>query len=67
MKNLCLIGCLAAALQFAHAQDATPAAATPEASFSGKVLETTNTAGYTYVFVDTGSKKVWAAAVQFDV
>ena len=64
MKNLCFIGCIALTLQLARAQDAAPAA---ESRFSGKVLETTNTAGYTYVFVDTGSKKVWAAAMQFAV
>lgn len=54
-----------------------PAAPTPEKSadadathaltFSGKVLETTNAANYTYVLVDTGSQKKWAAAPQFQV
>jgi hypothetical protein len=29
---------------------------------AGKVIETMNTGGYTYVQVDTGSEKVWAAA-----
>ncbi len=38
-----------------------------EGRFSGKVLETTNTAGYTYVLVDTGAKKLWAAAPAFTV
>ena len=33
----------------------------------GKVTETMNTAGYTYVCVDTGSEKVWAAAPQVEV
>ena len=37
------------------------------AGFSGRVVETTNTAGYTYVLVDTGSQKLWAATTQFDV
>lgn len=32
---------------------------------SGKVLETMDTAGYTYVHVDTGKEKFWAAAPQF--
>jgi ribosomal protein S17 len=35
--------------------------------FSGKVVETVNAASYTYVQIDTGSKKVWAAAPQFAV
>jgi hypothetical protein len=36
-------------------------------SFKGKVLETMNAANYTYVLVDTGAKKLWAAAPQFQV
>jgi len=34
---------------------------------SGKVLETMSTQGYTYVLVDTGTNKAWAAATQFSV
>ncbi|NUQ63733.1 MAG: DNA-binding protein [Pirellulales bacterium] len=33
----------------------------------GTVTETISTAGYTYVLVDTGEKKVWAAAPEFRV
>jgi hypothetical protein len=33
----------------------------------GTVAETMTTAGYTYVLVDTGSEKIWAAAPSFDV
>jgi hypothetical protein len=43
----------------------TAAAATSEAAdaiVSGEVIETMNTGGYTYVQVDTGSEKIWAAA-----
>ncbi len=36
-------------------------------SFSGKVIETTNAASYTYVHIDTGTNKVWAAAPEFEV
>jgi hypothetical protein len=36
-------------------------------SFKGKVLETMNAANYTYVLVDTGARKLWAAAPQFQV
>jgi hypothetical protein len=64
MKQLLLLACLILPLQFALAEDAAPAEA---GGFAGKVLETTNTAGYTYVLVDTGSKKLWAAAMQFEV
>ena len=33
----------------------------------GEVLETMNSGGYTYVYVDTGSEKVWAAGPQVEV
>lgn len=35
--------------------------------FSGVVVEHINTAGYTYVLVDTGASKVWAVAPEFAV
>jgi hypothetical protein len=35
--------------------------------FSGRVLETTNTAGCTYVQVDVGGRKLWAATTEFPV
>lgn len=35
--------------------------------FEGKVLETMNSGGYTYVQVDTGKEKVWAAAPETSV
>ena len=34
---------------------------------SGKVVETMNSGGYTYLQVDTGKEKIWAAAPQFKV
>ena len=34
---------------------------------SGTVIETMNAAGYTYVHVDIGSEKIWAAAPEFQV
>ena len=60
------------AIQFVQAQssespNAAPNPAGDVTSFSGKVIETTNTAGYTYVLVDTGSKKLWAATTQLAV
>jgi hypothetical protein len=42
-----------------------PAAAT--AGFTGTVVETMNAGQYTYVQVDTGAEKIWAAAPQFAV
>ena len=38
-----------------------------QGAFSGKVAETMDAGGYTYVLVDTGTNKVWAAAPQFPV
>jgi hypothetical protein len=37
------------------------------AGFSGKVAETMNSGGYTYVLVDTGAQKLWATTSQFEV
>jgi len=74
MKPFLLTGCiLFAALVASAAQIASttadPSRTTPEktASLSGKVVETTNTAGYTYLLVDTGSKKSWVAAPALQV
>lgn len=47
---------------------ATPAAASAKSDgISGKVIEVINTATYTYVQIDTGAAKVWAAAPEFAV
>jgi hypothetical protein len=35
--------------------------------FSGKVVETMNASSYTYVLVETGTNKIWAAANRFPV
>jgi len=43
-----------------------PASQAPTKYFSGKVLETMNAGGYTYVHVDNGTEKIWAAAPQFE-
>lgn len=54
-------------------EKAAPPAATTESAApassakSGKVLETMDSGGYTYVQVDTGSEKIWAAAPEFKV
>jgi hypothetical protein len=47
-----------------------PPAMAPAAAgtgWTGTVLETMNSGGYTYVQFDTGSEALWAAAPQFDV
>lgn len=45
-------------------QQANPQAQT---NISGSVTETMNTAGYTYIKVDTGTEEVWIAAPEFVV
>jgi hypothetical protein len=42
-------------------------AAEPAGGFTGKVIETTNATRYTYILVDTGKEKIWAAAPRFPV
>lgn len=52
----------------AHVRAAEPAGAGPaDGSFTGRVVETTNASRYTYVLVDTGKAKLWAAAPVFEV
>ena len=45
---------------------AAPVSAPTGRNFTGKVLETMNASGYTYVNVDNGTEKIWAAAPQFE-
>jgi len=56
-----------AAKPSAQMAPATPAAPAQAPGKSGKVLETMDAAGYTYVQVDTGTETFWAAAPQFAV
>lgn len=74
MKYILLSCCLLAAASIGYSADSAaktpkkPAAqASEESGFSGKVTETMDAAGYTYVQLDTGKKKVWAAAPRFAV
>jgi hypothetical protein len=68
MKSFLLLGALLLTIQFAEAADGSSASGDSDArGFSGKVIETTNTSGYTYVQVDTGTEKLWAATTQFEV
>ncbi len=71
LKPVAFAGCLAFSLPFASGKE--QAVTTPQplpaenSGFSGKVVETTNAASYTYIQVDTGTRRVWAAAPQFAV
>ena len=47
--------------------DASTKAQPATSGYTGNVVETINTGGYTYVQVDTGSEKIWAAAPEFQV
>lgn len=64
-----LVVALGAATGFAASADDRSIArlATQPGDLAGKVVETMNAATYTYVLIDTGAKKVWAAAPQFNV
>jgi len=69
-KHFTLIGCIFLATHITHSEDKSQSASSSQSfgnGFSGKVAETMTTAGYTYVLVDTGGKKAWAAAPQFEV
>ncbi len=57
----------AAAEKPAPIPNPTPAEAPAPAGISGTVVETMNAGGYTYVYVDNGSEKIWAAAPEFKV
>lgn len=50
-------------------KQAEPAPTTQQAAqgWTGTVVETMNSGGYTYVLFDTGSEKIWAAAPEFVV
>jgi len=52
LKSIYIAGCVVLAGFCANAAD----------TFTGKVLETTNVSSYTYVQIDTGKAKIWAAA-----
>jgi hypothetical protein len=51
----------------AQATGSTAPSTAPAGGFSGKVVETMNSGGYTYALVDAGDKKLWAAAPQFSL
>lgn len=51
----------------APATEPTPTPATAPSGISGTVLETMDAAGYTYVQIDNGTDKIWAAAPKFAV
>ena len=58
-------GCMA---ETSQSEKSVPSKNNPAAAgYNGTVVETMNTAGYTYVQVDTGKEKIWAAAPEFQV
>jgi len=68
IKHLVLMSCLVLPTPFVTAQIQVSAPDTAAAAtITGKVTETMNAAGYTYVQVDAGGNKVWAATTQFAV
>ena len=67
MNKSILLGGLMAALACgpagaAASDKAAPAVPAQAGVLSGKVVETMNAATYTYVLVETGTAKAWAAA-----
>ncbi|MEY4941101.1 MAG: hypothetical protein RIQ93_2836 [Verrucomicrobiota bacterium] len=71
MKKIILLGTLCAMLVSGPAGAAAVEGKAPPGAksdlISGKVIETMSSGGYTYVYVDTGAKKAWAAAPVFTV
>jgi hypothetical protein len=60
-------GVLAMALWLFAGVERAPGADTGSLAISGRVTEALEAAPYTYVQIDTGKEKVWAAAPQFEV
>ena len=71
MKRLiCALGvslALAATVPLASAQSAPAATAKKAIPLSGKVLKTMDAGGYTYLLLDSGTKKYWVAVPQMKV
>jgi hypothetical protein len=73
--GMAIVAMVACRIDAQHAAAEPPASAGGAAlpgsgtvgSTTGKVVETMNAGSYTYVQVDDGSKKIWAAAPQFAV
>lgn len=78
MRRLFLTG-MAMAILFAAGGQTSPVEPAPDppsapdfgveqgSAARGRVVETMNAAGYTYVRVDTGEREIWAAAPAFEV
>lgn len=67
LKSLALVVCLASSVNLLRAAGLPVDPATGGVSFTGSVVETMNTGGYTYVQVETGGQKLWAATTEFMV
>jgi hypothetical protein len=68
-KHFLTLATLILAVAVARAADPSAASGPADAAgnFTGRVLETMTTGGYTYVQVDTGSQKIWATTTAFVV
>jgi len=67
LKYLPLLLVLTLPVTLTRAADPASAPDTEAHDFTGTVVETMNTGNYTYVQVDTGKQKFWAATTQFAV
>jgi len=67
LAAITLAGCKGETPQTAEEQKPTAGQEAAFAGKSGSVVETMNTSGYTYIQVDTGTEKFWAAAPEFKV
>ncbi len=67
IAGMLLIGCRVDAAFAAPPAAGGAANAESPGGTTGEVVETMNSGGYTYVQVDDGTKKIWAAAPQFAV
>jgi len=65
LATLMLGGCNSSQSAVEAAKAEKPGA--PQAAYCGTVVETMNAAGYTYVQIDTGSEKIWAAGPECTV
>jgi hypothetical protein len=64
---LLLAACGESRVEYADSTPVPDRAPARPAGIAGKVIETMNSGGYTYVHVDTGSAQVWAAAPETQV
>ncbi len=76
LRVVCVVSCMLAAAGLSGAADTKPAAKKAPAAAashaepagpSGKVVDTMDSAGYTYVQLEQGGKKTWVAVPQMKI